>query len=133
MISESNIVDGLCQQIGWVRIGFDLEYHDHIIVEPFNDFKMICINVSTIMFYASGKVYPNRSSKEIIMDTIMMIDDNNTKQKFYELRNLDLNDFLTSLNYFQVNLLITIKIQFKTNCFFFFFYYNQNRYFHHDL
>lgn len=50
-------------------------------------------------FKVFGKVCPHRCSKEIIMDSIMLLDDDKVKRKYYGLRNLEISDFITSIKY----------------------------------
>lgn len=60
-----------------------------------NKFKVYFEN----KFKIFGKTCPNRSIKEIILDSIMLIEDESAKLKYYGLRNLEIDDFITSIKY----------------------------------
>lgn len=46
-----------------------------------------------------SKVFPDRNSKEIIIDSIMLLDKDEDKKRFYHLRNLDIKDLMISIKY----------------------------------
>lgn len=103
-------------KIDFVNKSFDLikEYHDLMYSTQSKFIELVkkkyTIDEQTVKkspikcffenkFKIFAKVCPNRDSKEIIVDCIMILDKDEDKKKFFSLRNLDIRDLITRIKY----------------------------------